>query len=411
MSIQRREFLNSISVGSFGLCTLGFGAHTPRFLLHAAENLRDEQGDRILVVVQLSGGNDGLNTIIPFEDDVYRKKRPTLAIAGKDAIKIDSETGFHPSLTGFANLLQQGQIGIVHGVGYPNPNRSHFESMDIWHSCQTKSRSHTSGWLGRFIEHDKPDSSEDVQALHLGGEQQPLALQSRSVRVPSVKSIDEFKLQGAKDGNFRQTVAQLAAANRDSTSDLLSFVQSSTSAALVASERVTSAQIDYKTSVDYPQTGLGKKLRIIAQLINAGLKTRIYYVTLDGFDTHSQQSDAHAALLREWGDAINAFVSDLKAHGQGQRVLTMSFSEFGRRVDENASKGTDHGAAAPVIFAGQAVKPGVFGKQPSLSDLVDGDLKFHTDFRQVYATILEKWLGCKSQDVIGEPFETLDILG
>ncbi|MDX1927616.1 MAG: DUF1501 domain-containing protein [Pirellulaceae bacterium] len=399
---NRRRFLQTSGAA------LGVGALAPQFLMQAAERA-DANNDRVLVVVQLSGGNDGLNTVIPYQDDAYRKRRPTLAIPTSEVIKANDHSGFHPALRGFADLLEQQKLVVVQGVGYANPNRSHFESMDIWHTCHPKNESRTTGWLGRYLDQNMKLDGSDVPAIHFGGEQQPLALQARDVRVPSVKSLDEFKLQSGND-QFRDTVSQLAATQRATSSELLGFVQTSTSAALVASDRVATAQSDYKSAVEYPQTDLARKLRIIAQLISAGLNTRIYYVTLDGFDTHSQQADAHAALLRQWCDAVTAFTRDLAEHGHGERVLTLSFSEFGRRVEENASKGTDHGAAAPLILTGNAVQAGFRGDQPSLTDLDDGDLKFHTDFRQVYSTVLGDWLGTDSERVIGARYDSLPIL-
>ncbi len=399
---NRRQFLQASSLA------LGVGTLAPQYLVQAAEHASGAD-DRVLVVVQLSGGNDGLNTIVPYADDVYRKRRPSLAIPATEVIKSNELTGFHPVLRGFADLLERQQLAVVQGVGYANPNRSHFESMDIWHTCQLKKEQRTVGWLGRYLDQTSIDNSSDVPAIHFGGEQQPLALQARNVRVPSVKSLDEFKLQSSND-KFRETVSQLAATQRNASSELLGFVQTSTSSALLASDRVAAAQSNYKAAVEYPQTDLASKLRIVAQLISAGLSTRIYYVTLDGFDTHSQQSDAHAALLRQWSDAVAAFTRDVAEHGQGSRVLTLSFSEFGRRVEENASKGTDHGAAAPLILTGEGVRAGFTGDQPSLTDLDDGDLKFHTDFRRVYATLLDGWLGCKSETVIGAKYESLPIL-
>ncbi len=399
---NRRRFLQSSGLA------LGVGTLAPQFLARAAADAKSDK-DRVLVVVQLSGGNDGLNTIIPYADDVYRKRRPSLAIPATEIIKSNDHTGFHPALRGFADLLGQQQLVVVQGVGYANPNRSHFESMDIWHTCHLKNEQRSVGWLGRYLDQSVGADGGDVPAIHFGGEQQPLALQARDVRVPSVKSLDDFKLQSGND-QFRETVSKLASTQRSTASDLLGFVQTSTSAALVASDRVAAAQSDYKSAVEYPQSDLARKLRIVAQLINAGLNTRIYYVTLDGFDTHSQQADAHAALLRQWGDAVTAFTRDVTGHGHGSRILTLSFSEFGRRVEENASKGTDHGAAAPLILTGGGVQAGFYGDHPSLTDLDDGDLKFHTDFRQVYATILNNWLGCDSEKVIGASYEPLPIL-
>lgn len=409
MSSSRRRFLQFTASGCALTGGLGIGARLPACFAQTVEQIAE--GDRILVVVQLSGGNDGLNSVIPVRDDSYYKRRPNLAIPRAQCHSIDDQTGLHPSLRGLADLLQSRQLCIVQGVGYPKPNRSHFESMDIWHTCQTSKEPRTTGWLGKLFESpDIRSVGKDAVGLHLGGEQQPLALQSRTVRIPSIRSIEEFKLQADGNPQFRTLVSELASADRAAVSDLLGFVQTSTSTALVASERVAAAQSDYKAAREYPDTGLAQKLRIVAQLINAGLRTRVYYVTLDGFDTHAQQAESHAALSREWGDALQAFVQDLSSHGHGKRVLTMCFSEFGRRVEENASKGTDHGAAAPVFLAGDAVQSGVIGLQPDLTDLDDGDLKFHTDFRQVYATILEQWLGTNSQSIIGADYPTLPLI-
>lgn len=406
-SFHRRHLLRTSAA-------VGIGAAVPRCLLQAASDAKKE--DRVLVVVQLSGGNDGLNTIVPHGNDEYHRRRPTLAVSAKAVLPIDDHFGFHPQLSGFDKLYDAGNLTIIQGVGYAQPNRSHFESMDIWHTCQSKNPLRNNGWLGRYLDAQQAvsGSSHDVPALHLGGEQQPLALQALGVRVPSVKSLKEFQLKGpsgadASQTEFNQTVRGLADASRASSSDLLSFVQSSTSSALISSQRVEAAQRDYHTSVEYPDSELARKLRMVAQLIDAGLQTSIYYVTLDGFDTHSHQQDAHAALLRQWSSSVAAFVEDLQDHNHARRVLLMNFSEFGRRVEENASKGTDHGAAAPMILIGGKVKGGLVGTQPSLTDLDDGDLKYQIDFRQVYATVLDEWLGCESESILQSKYEKLSL--
>jgi uncharacterized protein (DUF1501 family) len=325
-------------------------------------------------------------------------------------LKVDADCGFHPSLRGFADLLESGKLAVVQGVGYPNPNRSHFESMDIWHTCYHQTNRRSDGWLGRYLDATHAVAGRDVPALHLGGEQQPLALAAEDVRVPSIGSLERFRLHGGNDASLSSAIKQLAEADRASTSNLLDFVQTSTSAALTASERVEAAARDYKTETAYPQTALSSKLRTVAQLIDAGLSTRIYYVELDGFDTHSRQAAAHGALLSEFSDAVTAFINDITQHGHGQRVLVMSFSEFGRRVKENASEGTDHGAAAPMFLAGERVRPELIGQQPCLTELDDGDLKSHTDFRQVYATVLEDWLAWQSAPVLGDAYEKLPLV-
>jgi len=407
MSTTRRQFL-STALGSSAVISLSSTA--PGFLLEAAAREGQSRGESILVVLQLSGGNDGLNTVVPFGDDAYYRNRPKLGIPADQLRKIDDKTGFHPAMEGFADLLEAGRLSIVQGVGYANPNRSHFESMDIWHTCRRKNESRSDGWLGRYLDGSVKNSGGDVPAIHLGSEKQPLALAAQNVRTPSIRSLERFRLQIGKGKNIYRVINELTAAKRSQKNDLLSFVQTSTTSALSASRRVEKAAANYKTEIKYPQTGLAKKLHTVAQLIDADLKTRIYYVTLDGFDTHSQQADAHTALLGELSSAVSAFIQDVIAHDHGQQVLLMVFSEFGRRVKENASEGTDHGAAAPMFFAGERLKPGLIGKQPGFTDLSDGDLKFHTDFRQVYATVLEKWLGWKSKPVLGKQYQTVDFI-
>lgn len=403
--ITRRKFLRA----SFGAsAVVSIGGTAPQILLQAGAAESKPSDEKILVMVQLSGGNDGLNTVAPFKESAYRKARPTLAVQANDALKIDNSHGFHPAAQGLSNLLESNRLAIVQGVGYANPNRSHFESMDIWHTCQRKTAVRNDGWLGRFLDHTRQGDALDIPAIHLGHEKQPLALSSQDIRVPSVKSLDRFRLSdGAKQ--LRKTVNNIGKVAAPG-GDLLGFVQTSTGSALSASEQIEAASGQYKTGISYPDSGLAQKLKTVAQLIDSGLRTRIYYVTLDGFDTHSRQAPAHEALLRELGGALDAFVRDLDEHGHGDRVLTMSFSEFGRRLQENASEGTDHGAAAPAFLAGNQVKSGLIGKPPSLRDLQDGDVKFHTDFRRVYATVLDQWLGVESTPILGGKFSPVPAL-
>ncbi len=391
---SRRSFL-SAAAGS-GLISLS--GQAPAVLQLAAG--KSQGTERILVVVELAGGNDGLNTVIPFADDDYRKARPKLAIPATDVLKVDDLVGLHPAMGGFSELLENGQLAVVQGVGYENPNRSHFESMDIWHTCQRKNEQRTSGWLGRLLEATRNPDEADPPALHLGRDKQPFALMSRHVRVPSINSLERFRLEGSKDEEFQTAVKQLSEAKRGSSNDLLGFVQSSTSSAISASERIETAGKGYKPAVSYPQSGLAQKLLNVARLIHAGLTATVYYVRIDGFDTHARQAGAHQSLLRQVSDGVSAFLKDIQAHDHGNRVLCLCFSEFGRRVNENASEGTDHGTAGPMFLAGNAVRPGLIGRHPSLSDLEQGDLKHHVDFRQVYATVLEDWLACDSPEIL-----------
>jgi uncharacterized protein (DUF1501 family) len=407
MITTRRKFLATLAGGS---AVLSFGARVPAFLARAAAAESAGGKDTILVVVQLTGGNDGLNTVVPYNHDEYREARPKLAIPAKDVLKIDDMIGLHPSARGFSDLLEAGKLAVVQGVGYPDPNRSHFESMDVWHTCQRKGSPRSTGWLGRFLDASRGSADVDAPAIHVGPEKQPLALAAEIVRVPSFDTPESFRLQDGGSPQFQDAIRGLANGGNGPSDSLLSYLQSSTTSALAASERIAAALSGYQTPIDYPQSALATRLKTVAQLIDAGLKTRIYYVELDGFDTHSQQAAAHAALLKQLSSAVRAFVEDVAHHGHGERTLVMSFSEFGRRVAENASEGTDHGAAAPMIVAGSRVRAGLVGEHPSLSDLDNGDIKFHTDFREVYATLLERWLGWSSASVLGGGFKTIDML-
>ncbi|MCX7388551.1 MAG: DUF1501 domain-containing protein [Planctomycetota bacterium] len=400
---SRRNFLRSSAAGS---AVLTFGGLAPSALQAAAEQSKSE---RILVVIELQGGNDGLNTVIPVGDETYRKLRSKLAIAKNDSLEISDGLAFHSSLRGFADLLEAGRLAVIQGVGYPDPNRSHFESMDIWHTCQRKDENRTDGWLGRLLEQTPDAGVGDPSALHLGHDKQPFAFMSRKVRVPSIRSLEQFHLQGTEDAQFRQAVQELTDARRGDSNDLLNFVQSSTSSAISASERLSSSVKSYSSSVTYPQNGLGEQLQTVAKLISSGLKTSVYYVTLNGFDTHSQQPDAHAGLLRQLGDSVKAFLEDIDQLKHSDRVALMCFSEFGRRVEENASAGTDHGTAGPMFMAGAMVKPGLFGELPSLSNLQDGDLRHHTDFRQVYAAVIQNWFQCEAEPILKGQYNAVDL--
>jgi uncharacterized protein (DUF1501 family) len=396
----RREFL---TVSGSALAVSLSGA-MPQVLLQAANAKAATEPENILVVVQLSGGNDGLNTIVPFEHDVYRANRSKLAIGKTDVLKIDDQLGFHPAMRGMADLLEAGSLSVIQGVGYPNPNRSHFESMDIWHTCQRKDQVRDAGWLGKYLDNA---TQSDVPAIHFGFEKQPFALAGRRVRVPSIDSLESFQLNNIDD---EQTVKKLASTKRTENNNLLDFVQTSAESALRASDRIKSVKKAGPLSTTFPNTRLGEKLKKVAQLIAANLPTRVYYVELNGFDTHAKQDASHEGLLRQLCGAVKAFTDEMQAMGAGDRVMLMAFSEFGRRVKENASGGTDHGTAGPVFLAGSKVKPGLIGKLPDLNKLQNGDLVHHTDFRQVYASVLEKWLKNDSSEILGKQFQAVDAI-
>lgn len=403
MSTSRREFL-TVAAGTATVVSLAGSA--PSFWLKTARAAEKNPSGRVLVVIQLSGGNDGLNTVIPFADDAYYKNRYALAI-GKGAVhKLDDYSGLHPAAEPMHKLFKQGDLAIVQGVGYANPNRSHFESMDLWHTAhQTETESR--GWLGHFLDRRLEKGSRDLPAVYFGSGKQPLALAADVAHAPTLASLNAFRLNAGLTSET--TTAAKAALEQQRTGEQLEFIRQSTQTALTTAERVEEAVKNDSGSAEYPATGLARKLRQVAQLIGAGLETPVYYVTLDGFDTHSNQAPAHQGLLAELSAALYSFQQDLAKRKAANRVVTMAFSEFGRRVKENASQGTDHGAAAPLFLAGEPVQGGLIGKHPSLTDLNDGDLKFHTDYRRVYASLLENWLGGDSQTVLGERFEPLPV--
>ena len=401
--MKRRSF------GQLGISTcaaLAIGTAQPGGWLQtlAGELATQDQSssvtDRILVVIQLSGGNDGLNTIVPYRDELYAKARPKLGIPSNDVIKLTEELGLHPSLRAIENQFSENRFSIIQGVGYPSPNRSHFESMDIWHSCHPKKDRSQSGWLGRWITEQTAHPTSDSTAIHIGSDTLPLACQERGVQVPSLASLEQMRLKAKLDSMQDKQSRPGAESNSKDSGSLLDFLSTSTVSALEVSERLDKILAQPDTSGEFPKTALGEKLRAVSRLILSGLKTRIYYVTLDGFDTHANQPDVHASLLKQWSEALAAFLSRLKQTGQHDRVLVMTFSEFGRRVSENASLGTDHGAAAPMFLAGPKLPKIIHGPMPDLSDLEDGDLRFKIDFRSVYASVLEHWMMTDSRKAL-----------
>ena len=402
MTISRRAFL--------GASTVAFGAALPGVFQRAAwaAPKSDQPGgeETILVVVQLTGGNDGLNTVIPFRDPAYITARPTLNQSASQVKKINEDLGFHPAMQGFADLLEASQIAIVQGVGYPNPNRSHFESMDIWHKA-TRSAAEQFGWLGRSLPFLKSG-----QGLFLGGGEGPLALLSPAGYAPTVSSLKDYRLKtgpGTEGQTRRETIEHLAASSPDDN-ELLDLVRASTQQTYASARELERVAGSYKASTPYPETRLGQNLKLIAQLIDAGISERIYYTALEGFDTHAGQKPTQARLLGELAEGLAAFQKDIAHQGHAKRVLAMTFSEFGRRVKENGSQGTDHGVASQMFLIGEAVRPGLIGEHPSLEDLAGGDLKHHTDFRQVYATLLDKWLNVPSETVLGKSYPHVKVL-
>jgi uncharacterized protein (DUF1501 family) len=406
MFSTRRDFLKTSSLVALGATVPGFVSRTA-----AAAPPADRPGarDTILVVIQLTGGNDGLNTVIPFRDENYAGLRPTLRQPVAQIRRVNDDIGLHPSMTGLADLLHDRALCIVQGVGYPNPNQSHFRSMDIWQSAST-GRQPADGWIGRGLR-----AVPGAASFHLAGsnEPAPLALSGAPVRVPTISSLQDFQVRVAgvsgADARRQRTVIEREAAPAAGGGDLLDFVRRTAVNTYASSHRLGAVGSGYRPRVPYPNTELANHLRLAAQLIDAGLGARLFYVALDGFDTHAAQGPAHANLLRQVSDAMTAFYRDLAARGHQDRILLMTFSEFGRRARENGSRGTDHGSAAPMLLVGGRVRPGLVGAHPSLTELEAGNLRHHTDFRQVYAAVLDRWLGVPSRQVLGGEFRPVDI--
>lgn len=412
MSTSRREFLET---GVLASGVVALGAAAPTFLTRtaaAAPAAGSRSGkDTLLVVVELTGGNDGLNTVVPFKDPEYAKLRPQLKLPASGLKKITDDLGLHPSLAGFAGLLEDNRLCVVQGVGYPNPTQSHFRSMDIWQAGST-AETLTEGWLGKALK----GLPGGTLAFHLKAANQtsPLALEGAPARSPSIATLAEFQLQtAASSGADRKEQTRLieeAARPRSGTPSLLDFVSRTASSTYASTRRLTEVARGYQPKVPYPATGLANRLKLAAQLIDADVGGRIFYVSIDGFDTHATQLPAHAALLSELSAAVTAFYRDLQARGHGDRLLVMTFSEFGRRAKENGSRGTDHGSGSQMFLIGGKVKSGVVGAHPALTDLPLGNLTFHTDFRQVYAAVLDRWLGVASKEVLGATFKPAPVL-
>jgi uncharacterized protein (DUF1501 family) len=410
---NRRDFLCS---GAPAL--LACGTAVPTFLassaaVRAAAPPRAAR-DRVLVVVQLDGGNDGLNTIVPYRDSVYRKLRPTLRVPAERVHKIDGRVGLHPALVGLERLLQKGELAVVQGVGYPNPNRSHFESMAIWHTARLSGRDQAPGWLARYLDRG-PVPGGDAPALYVHPGQVPQALAFGLRQTMALDDPSELRryLGVPRGAGARAQQADLDAIARQEVGaqgSLLRFVSRTSLISYTSSARLEALSSEGPAD-GYPEVfGLARRLRLISRLLKAGLSTPIYYTQLRGFDTHGQQLATHPRLLQELGASLEAFLSDLRKSSLLGRVLVLVFSEFGRRLAENASGGTDHGTTGPVLLLGPGVRGGLHGTQPDLGDLADGDPRYGVDFRRIYAAVLEGWLGCPSRAVLGGDFKPLPVL-
>jgi uncharacterized protein (DUF1501 family) len=374
-----------------------------------------------LVVIELAGGCDGLNTIVPYTNDFYYRERPTLAIDPQSVLPLDDQLGFHPSLTSFKELYDSGNMAIVQGVGYPNPNRSHFRSRDIWHTAEAEEIG-TNGWLAKYF--DSLQGSGSLQGINIGG-RVPKAMISESGSSPSISSIDTYQLptdrrypgdQANKNAIFQSILSEPPTL----FPPFQEYVTQTVLDATFSSAEILEGQENYNSTTEYPDTAFAGNLKTIAQIIAADIGATVFYATISGFDTHASQVDptdpqvgTHSDLLGTVSSAVKAFWDDIREMGRENDVLIMSFSEFGRRVSENASDGTDHGTANQMFLFGETINPGLYGEQPSLDpqDLDSiGDLLHNVDFRSVYSTVLGNWLEVDPVPLIGESWPLLPIL-
>jgi uncharacterized protein (DUF1501 family) len=431
----RREFLRRTVLGSSLAWTV------PAFLANTFAVLQAEAADSaiqtatgkdatILVVLQMAGGNDGINTVVPYSNDFYHKARPKIGLKPEEVLKLNGDIGLHGAMKGFKELYDAGQLSVIQGVGYPNPNRSHFRSTEIWQTASDSNRVEKNGWIGRYFDNACPGADPTVGVTI--GSQLPQAffaskpkgivfnnpqnyrfMANGAATEESYKKLNELEMSSAQpDDNSGGSIGMLPAGMPMTGGKAVDFISRTALDAQQSSDEIRSIAAKVQNTAVYPPSQLGGSLKMVAKLIGGGLPTRIYYVSQGGYDTHTNQLGSQQRLLGDLAESVKAFTDDLKAQGNMGRVVVMTFSEFGRRVAENANGGTDHGAAAPLFIIGNQVKTGLLGQYPSLApgDLHQGDVKYNVDFRSVYAAVLENWLKTKSAPILGKPFTPLPVV-
>ena len=367
-----------------------------------------DAADRVLVVINLQGGNDGLNMVVPHGMPQYYRYRPSLGIAPRDVLQIDRVVGLNPQMTSLKSMFDAGNVAIVQGAGYPKPDHSHFRSTEIWQTAAPE-RYESTGWVGRYLDAADLPKENLFNAVALAPVLPELML-SRRVDVPAIAGLRGYGLTSDRNAPQRSAFSSLLHDERvPFASPYLATVATIEDHAQRGSQELPKLLAGYTTTAAYPATAIGRSLALAAQIAGSRLGTRVIYVQHGSFDTHAGQRPTQDRLLRELSDGLKAFYDDLAAHGNEKRVLTLTFSEFGRRVAENASRGTDHGEAAPMLLVGGRVKGGLYGAHPSLDDLDNGDMRFTLDFRSVYATVLEKWFARSPSEILAGTFPTLTL--
>lgn len=396
--MERREFLRNTSLASSLLMVPSF--------VKAFENVTaNELGYKRLVIIQLSGGNDGLNTIIPYRNDIYYKKRPGLAISKNEVLQVDGDLGFHPSMEAFKRLYDEGLVSVINNVGYPNPNRSHFRSTDIWHTASDSDEYLQSGWIGRYLDQygEEPYNAIEVDS-HLS-----LAMKGEYKNGIATDNA-QLLFNAARDPYFKKIEKYQSKEHLDEHN--LGYLYKTMVDAKSSAKYIYEKSKAVKSKETYPNNPFAKQLKTTAEFINSGLKTKVFYTSLGGFDTHANQQGAQQKLLKVYADSLEVFVKDLQKNNSFKDTLILTFSEFGRRVQQNAAKGTDHGTASNVYIIGESLKKqGFYNSTPDLANLdTNGDLKYEIDFRRVYATVLNNWLAVNDSSILNKKFASLDFV-
>lgn len=399
MIIKRKEF---IQIGSLATASM----LVPKFLKAFENKSLVMPGNKVVVILQLSGGNDGLNTVIPYRNDFYYKARPKLGITRDKALSLTDEVGLNPALKGLKELYDDGSLSILNNVGYPNPDRSHFRSMDIWHTASDSKDYWTNGWMGRYLDSQCNGCDKPTQAIEIDD---VLSLALKGERMKGIAVKDPKRLYGTANEKFFRDIMKN---HQDEAGEQpVDYLYKTVAETLSSADYIFKQSRMHPTNAAYPTTGLGNSLKTIASLIYSEINTKVYYVSLGSFDTHINQEGQQNRLFTEMNDAIKAFVKDLKEQHRFEDVLLFSFSEFGRRVEQNASNGTDHGTANNMfMISGGLKQKGILNPMPDLTDLNEGDLKYNVDFKNVYATILNKWLKADDKSILMKQYEYLNFI-
>ncbi len=434
----RRDFLRTTLLGgALGWTVPSFVAQTFQSLHASADGALTQvatgKDSPILVLIQLAGGNDGLNTVVPYTNDFYYNARPTIAIPKQQVLTLNDTLGLNPSMTGFKSLYDSGHLSIVNGVGYPNPNRSHFRATEIWQTASDEDKYLTDGWIGRYFD-NACQGCDPTVGINIGP-RLPQSFSSHNPTGITLENPESYRFMGAglhddeetayrsmyeSNPDFAPTGSNSGASvsmvsgtvTLQSGQSALDFLERTSMDAQVSSDKIRAIASKTPDTSAYPNSGLARDLRLVGRLIAGGLPTRVFYVSQGGYDTHTNQRNGQDNRLKELSEAVKAFTDDLTSLGVFDRVMIMTFSEFGRRVAQNGSGGTDHGAAAPMFLIGSNMKAGLLGTEPSLAhaDLTDGDVRYNTDFRSVYASVLQDWLKTNSTPILGRQFPTIPIL-